>query len=1052
MELYTDYKLAVLGVMVFWFTSFMYSSSAQVFYDIQLVDVNNLAGLNLSMYQPHEFQSLQMIIGIGHNVTIPTSGKPEYEIYIPLSGSHKKYPVWEGKADGEIDVSIQRQYPLNISQFTFTLPGPLQMCEELESSLCVKISLPEDRYHHTYDINLTNNHLCVQFTKECRLPLVDIALKDVSIRHPEGDEMMLTFGPHLTTAISLDMTIINNSSQLYIYPATIATNFIFTISFKDNSKAIVQQSVIPNMTLSSAGLGPKKELLFQNVFININGLPKSKCLELETLCITVTPGTNATYIDDWSDNNEVFIPLENGGEGQLQCPFDIEVSQFEFNPLVNIVKPGQTFKANFDVTIMNVSPYDLPSSSKDGNYELQLQFLFFSDEHLLVPYYLESNTASTLRAGLERGVPLELDNEQGNFSFQENVCLGKEHTTRLVCVTVSVDDVKNTAIYLENSAVINQVQQCTPFHDLECESEGAETLEVLPIGLICGIVVPLMLITIIFYVCYRRIFPRIFNQDGSTGGIQRISQQRTGDDSEMLDPEGYETTLDSLNRERPNLSHSNPIVRCFSALFEHFQRLDTPNSERNPPPLPPRNQGNKGRKVVAILSYQASVRGILSFQEWDIIKVLEESSIYHGWWQGKLNGIRGSFLPSQVRELPLRLDSLNYVVMVEIDYATGTPGEINLRRGDIVKNVVITGEHDKLWEGEVNGRRGLFPRSQVKIVDNQPSFASASGNNEANQLNEQEYDVPCTSEHDLRFNPSDLPDGVNKQNVLLSECYDEQFIQSIHSTYSNDWEMLSPDIWRLDIHRKSSDICFKKKIKMIIPRHEHVDLDVRRERRVVYSTLETPSWRPIWISSYSDYRSMEPANLTTDGSSLIFSTVKVGIFAFLIKKVEVKRCLFVCMKPVDANDSVILTVYVVSPNEIQHVEEEAAKHGSYKCTNSKVVAHVSPNSKAEVEINITGNDFVPKESKKVIDFKELCLGDASSHVQVTVNKKLPCNRPCRSIGGIVKVSQGTMTKEINFHSHNIQQEIHREHVDPYATGDLNPGFSYRHQDTNQRIT
>ena len=81
--------------------------------------------------------------------------------------------------------------------------------------------------------------------------------------------------------------------------------------------------------------------------------------------------------------------------------------------------------------------------------------------------------------------------------------------------------------------------------------------------------------------------------------------------------------------------------------------------------------------------------------------------------------------------------------------------------------------------------------------------------------------------------------------------------------------------------------------------------------------LESPNK---WISVYgeqSDYR--EESQLVLKNSTMEFSTMRVGIFAFLIMKTCIERSILVCLKPIDipANDTLFLRVYVVPSQEKQ---------------------------------------------------------------------------------------------------------------------------------------
>ncbi|XP_052494042.1 SH3 domain-containing protein 21 [Budorcas taxicolor] len=136
----------------------------------------------------------------------------------------------------------------------------------------------------------------------------------------------------------------------------------------------------------------------------------------------------------------------------------------------------------------------------------------------------------------------------------------------------------------------------------------------------------------------------------------------------------------------------------------------------------------------------------LQLQAGEIVEVIKE--IEDGWWLGKKNGQLGAF-PSNFVELldsgppslgnpdipsvilgpqwPPKLSSLTYdsppdylqtvsypeTYRVLFDYHPEAPDELALRRGDEVKVLRKVTEDKGWWEGESQGRRGLFPDNFV---------------------------------------------------------------------------------------------------------------------------------------------------------------------------------------------------------------------------------------------------------------------------------------------------------------------------------------------------
>ncbi|XP_073936664.1 SH3 domain-containing protein 21 isoform X1 [Castor canadensis] len=136
----------------------------------------------------------------------------------------------------------------------------------------------------------------------------------------------------------------------------------------------------------------------------------------------------------------------------------------------------------------------------------------------------------------------------------------------------------------------------------------------------------------------------------------------------------------------------------------------------------------------------------LKLQAGEIVEVIKE--IEDGWWLGKKNGQLGAF-PSNFVELldsgppslgnpnmpstspgpqqHPKLSSLTYdrppdylttvscpeTCRVLFDYQPEAPDELALRRGDVVKILRKTTEDKGWWEGECQGRRGVFPDNFV---------------------------------------------------------------------------------------------------------------------------------------------------------------------------------------------------------------------------------------------------------------------------------------------------------------------------------------------------
>ncbi|CAC5402749.1 CD2-associated protein,SH3 domain-containing kinase-binding protein 1 [Mytilus coruscus] len=53
--------------------------------------------------------------------------------------------------------------------------------------------------------------------------------------------------------------------------------------------------------------------------------------------------------------------------------------------------------------------------------------------------------------------------------------------------------------------------------------------------------------------------------------------------------------------------------------------------------------------------------------------------------------------------------------IVEYDYEAEQPDELSIKAGQIIKNVLI--EDGGWWEGELDGKKGMFPDNFVKVIE-----------------------------------------------------------------------------------------------------------------------------------------------------------------------------------------------------------------------------------------------------------------------------------------------------------------------------------------------
>lgn len=65
--------------------------------------------------------------------------------------------------------------------------------------------------------------------------------------------------------------------------------------------------------------------------------------------------------------------------------------------------------------------------------------------------------------------------------------------------------------------------------------------------------------------------------------------------------------------------------------------------KKKPPPPPPKRMVSQFLYAEALYDFQGQNQGDLSFREGDQIQVVKKTDSTDDWWEGKLNGVKGSF-------------------------------------------------------------------------------------------------------------------------------------------------------------------------------------------------------------------------------------------------------------------------------------------------------------------------------------------------------------------------------------------------------------------------
>ncbi|KRX83730.1 Dynamin-binding protein [Trichinella sp. T6] len=187
---------------------------------------------------------------------------------------------------------------------------------------------------------------------------------------------------------------------------------------------------------------------------------------------------------------------------------------------------------------------------------------------------------------------------------------------------------------------------------------------------------------------------------------------------------------------------------CYGETAEGYQGI-FPSSyvfEENLPQVQP------GQKLlIAVQTFHAQAAGDLSVNAGDIILGIEK--VDENWWQGVSREKCGLLPANFVRELDMHLENSQFrendnvptkraVVLKSMKAAL--PEEIDLNEGE---QVVIEEFLDKYWcRGTCQNRRGIFPRSFVKIVEEEEEQSRTSLNEYKFAISDSKKDLPAKSE------------------------------------------------------------------------------------------------------------------------------------------------------------------------------------------------------------------------------------------------------------------------------------------------------------------
>ncbi|XP_069393177.1 SH3 domain-containing protein 21 isoform X2 [Paralichthys olivaceus] len=171
------------------------------------------------------------------------------------------------------------------------------------------------------------------------------------------------------------------------------------------------------------------------------------------------------------------------------------------------------------------------------------------------------------------------------------------------------------------------------------------------------------------------------------------------------------------------------------------------DSKREPRSLRQTKRMKQTRKCEAVFAYSAVNEDELELVVGETIEILKE--IEDGWWMGVKNGKVGAFPSNFVKEIfvspkdskhnegksrpkltdavftkeitqkaSLRKKGKKVVECCQVmfDYKAKAGDELDLKKGDIVVLLRKETEDEGWWEGEINGRHGLFPDNFVMEI------------------------------------------------------------------------------------------------------------------------------------------------------------------------------------------------------------------------------------------------------------------------------------------------------------------------------------------------
>jgi len=127
--------------------------------------------------------------------------------------------------------------------------------------------------------------------------------------------------------------------------------------------------------------------------------------------------------------------------------------------------------------------------------------------------------------------------------------------------------------------------------------------------------------------------------------------------------------------------------------------------------------------AIGLYDYHGIAEDELSFKKGDEIHLLTMPAIIEGWERGKI-GISEGLFPSQyvrtvtfsdIQQTREKIPGDFPIAVALYKFQAMDPSELSLQKGDLLR-VLLAGEPDAWWRGQIDDRIGHFPGSYVKIL------------------------------------------------------------------------------------------------------------------------------------------------------------------------------------------------------------------------------------------------------------------------------------------------------------------------------------------------